>query len=78
SRLHVSQDRHLIYLIFAEYDDKYIQYLNNSLPPGSPRPFLKMHEFGPWNTLNRSDMENLGGILLAIALRAYAEANPST
>ncbi|OJJ68271.1 hypothetical protein ASPBRDRAFT_210162 [Aspergillus brasiliensis CBS 101740] len=72
-RLHVSQDRHLIYLIFAEYDDKYIQYLTNSLPAGSPRPFLKMHEFGPWNTLVRSDMEDLGGILLAIALRAYAD-----
>ncbi|XRM42140.1 hypothetical protein ABZX51_005370 [Aspergillus tubingensis] len=72
-RLHVSQDRHLIYLIFAEYDDAYIQYLNNTLPPG-PSPFLRMREFGPWNTLNRSDMVSLGGILLAIALRAYADA----
>ncbi|GKZ34510.1 hypothetical protein AbraIFM66950_004786 [Aspergillus brasiliensis] len=53
------------------------RHLNNSLPPGSPRSFLKMREFGPWNTLNRSDMEKVGGILLAIALRAYADANSS-
>ncbi|KAL2809606.1 hypothetical protein BJX63DRAFT_423673 [Aspergillus granulosus] len=73
-RLHVSQDRHQIFITFAEYDGSYIQYLNNTLPPNSPRPFLKMHEFGPWDTKNRSDMENIGSILLVIALRAYSDA----
>ncbi|KAJ5213232.1 hypothetical protein N7449_000401 [Penicillium cf. viridicatum] len=76
-RLHISQDRHQIFITFAEYDESYIQYLHNTLPPKSPRPFLKMHEFGPWNTMARSDMEDIGGILLAIALRAYSDANPS-
>jgi hypothetical protein len=75
SRLHVSQDRHQIFITFAEYDGSYIQYLNNTLRPNSPRPFLKMYEFGPWNTMNRGDMENVGSILLAIALRAYSDAN---
>ncbi|KXG53992.1 uncharacterized protein PGRI_010420 [Penicillium griseofulvum] len=75
SRLHVSQDRHQIFITFAEYDSRYIQYLNNTLPPKSPRPFLKMHEFGPWNTMDRGELENIGGILLAIALRAYSDAN---
>ncbi|KAE8155000.1 hypothetical protein BDV25DRAFT_146823 [Aspergillus avenaceus] len=75
-RLHVSQDRHQIFITFAEYDSSYIQYLNNTLPPDSPRPFLKMHEFGPWNTMVKNDMENIGSILLAIALRAYSDANP--
>ncbi|KKK23515.1 hypothetical protein AOCH_004090 [Aspergillus ochraceoroseus] len=80
-RLHVSQDRHQIFITFAEYDCNYIQYLDNTLPPNSPRPFLKMHEFGPWNTMIRSDMEIIGSILLAISLRAYSDANlgkPST
>ncbi|RAH67364.1 uncharacterized protein BO66DRAFT_473428 [Aspergillus aculeatinus CBS 121060] len=73
-RLHVSQDRHQISITFAEYDSSYIQYLNNRLPPNAPRPFLTMHEFGPWNTNVRSEMESIGGLLLAIALRAYADA----
>ncbi|PYH99198.1 hypothetical protein BO71DRAFT_446675 [Aspergillus ellipticus CBS 707.79] len=77
-RLHVSQDRHQMFITFAEYDGNYIQYLNNTLPPNSPRPFLRMHEFGPWNTMNRNDMESIGSILLAIALRAYFDANPRT
>lgn len=77
SRLHISQDRHEIFITFAEYDESYIQYLNNTLPSKSPRPFLKMCEFGPWNTMVRSDMEDIGGILLAIALRAHSDANPS-
>jgi hypothetical protein len=66
SRVHVSQDRHQIFITFAEYDSSYVKYLNNKLPPNSARPFLRMYEFGPWNTMVRSDMEGLGGILLAI------------
>ncbi|KAJ5804397.1 uncharacterized protein N7518_000700 [Penicillium psychrosexuale] len=76
-RLHVSQDRHQIFITFAEYADSYIQYLNDMLPEKSPRPFLTMHEFGPWNTTSRRDMEAVGGILLAIALRAYSDAEKS-
>ncbi|KAE8349396.1 hypothetical protein BDV28DRAFT_141318 [Aspergillus coremiiformis] len=76
-RLHVSQDRHQIFITFAEYDATYFQYLDNTLPPSSPRPFLKMHEFGPWNTEVRKDMESVGSILLAIALRAYSDAHLS-
>ncbi|GLA22769.1 hypothetical protein AnigIFM63326_005243 [Aspergillus niger] len=77
SRLHISQDRHQIFITFADYDSNYIQYLNNTLPPGSPRPFLRMHEIGPWNTTVKGDMEEVGSILLAIALRAYSDTNTS-
>ena len=77
SRLPISQDRRQTFITFAECDESYIQYLNNTLPSKSPRLFLKMFEFGPWNTMVRSDMEDIGGILLAIALRAYSDANPS-
>lgn len=71
----MSQDRHQIFITFADYDSSHVQYLNNKLPLSSARPFLKMHEFGPWSTMVRSDMEEVGGILLAIALRAYSDAN---
>ncbi|RAL00823.1 uncharacterized protein BO80DRAFT_434909 [Aspergillus ibericus CBS 121593] len=74
-RLHVSQDRHQIFLIFADYTEDYIRYLNNTLPPESPRPFLKMNEFGPWDTTPVSEMMQVGSILLAIALRSYHDAN---
>lgn len=70
-RFHVSQDRHEIWLIFAEYDEEYIKYIQDgSYNPDSPLSFLKMHEFGPFDTLKRDDMAELGPILLALTLRA--------
>ncbi|PYH89304.1 hypothetical protein BO71DRAFT_336988, partial [Aspergillus ellipticus CBS 707.79] len=45
SRLHVSQNRHQIFITFAEYDANYIHYLNDDPPPaGASRPFLRMHQ----------------------------------
>ncbi|PWY84810.1 hypothetical protein BO70DRAFT_361208 [Aspergillus heteromorphus CBS 117.55] len=71
----VSRNRHQIFTTFAEYDENYIRFLNDDpFPAGAPRPFLKMHEFGPWETTNRTDMKQVGSILLAIALRAHADA----
>lgn len=69
-RLHVSQDRHEIYIIFAEYRENYIKYLHDELGPTDDPGFMTMHQIGPWNTENRTDMESVGKILLAIALRA--------
>jgi hypothetical protein len=72
-RIHVSQDRHEIFLTFAEYDDDYIAYLKNETPKSANPSFLTMHEYGPWDTQKPSDMKELGPILLAIALYADAE-----
>ncbi|RDH37517.1 hypothetical protein BDQ94DRAFT_157058 [Aspergillus welwitschiae] len=70
-RFHVSQDRHQIWLSFAEYDDEYIRYIVHGLQdPERPRSFLTMHEFGPYNTLKESHMTELAVILLALTLRA--------
>ncbi|PLB55280.1 hypothetical protein P170DRAFT_505893 [Aspergillus steynii IBT 23096] len=70
-RFHVSQDRHEIWLSFAEYDREYIKYIEDgSQNPNRPLSFLTMHEFGPFNTLKKEHMAKLGPILLALTLRA--------
>ncbi|KAJ5587728.1 uncharacterized protein N7459_003493 [Penicillium hispanicum] len=71
-RLHISQDRHEIYLTVAEYDDDYIRYLTDERKSTKAFSFLTMHEFGPWSTQDASHMRELGPILLAISLRAEA------
>ncbi|KAB8200084.1 hypothetical protein BDV34DRAFT_230615 [Aspergillus parasiticus] len=69
-RVLVSQDRHEIYLTFAEYSEDYVKYLNNTLGKDESPGFLTLHGFGPWDTDRVGDMKDLGRILLAIALRA--------
>jgi hypothetical protein len=72
-RVLISQDRHEIYLTFAEYDSNYVKYLCKTLRKNENPGFLTLHTFGPWETTRVSDMKKLGSILLAIALRAEAE-----
>ncbi|PYI31145.1 hypothetical protein BP00DRAFT_425792 [Aspergillus indologenus CBS 114.80] len=72
-RLHVSQNRHEVFLIFAEYDQDYLDYLDNKPTPGTGVHFLTMHEYGPWDITSSSQMSELGTILLAIALRAHSD-----
>ncbi|KAK1142385.1 hypothetical protein N8T08_007937 [Aspergillus melleus] len=72
-RVHVSQDRHEIFIIVAEYDSDYVAYLTNRSAEKNPPSMLTMHQLGPWNTQSRSDMEQLGPILLAITLYADSE-----
>ncbi|KAL3248313.1 hypothetical protein ABHI18_012098 [Aspergillus niger] len=70
-RFQVSQDRHEIWLSFAEYDDEYIRYIDHGFQdPKRPRTFLTMHEFGPFDTREESHMTELAVILLALTLRA--------
>ncbi|PYH86810.1 hypothetical protein BO82DRAFT_397378 [Aspergillus uvarum CBS 121591] len=91
--VHISQNRHEIFITFVEYDARYLAYLKNppvknevskpgnsqSKPSASQAPetgvpsFLTMHQYGPWDTQQRSHMKNLGPILLAIALYAEGE-----
>ncbi|KAE8406285.1 hypothetical protein BDV37DRAFT_269932 [Aspergillus pseudonomiae] len=70
-RVHVSQNRHEIFITIAEYDNGYVSYLRKK-PANDEHPsFLTMHQYGPWNTDNAADMKKLGPILLALTL--YAE-----
>ncbi|KAJ5579541.1 uncharacterized protein N7459_005526 [Penicillium hispanicum] len=68
----VSQDREEIYITFAEYSKEYVHFLNKKSPPGTEPPFLTMRSYGPWVTSTMRDMEKVGSILLAIALRAHS------
>lgn len=52
----------------------YLKYLKGKVGPNDPVSFLTMHEFGPWDTQEQSHMRHLAEILLAITLRADAEA----
>lgn len=70
-RIHIAQDRNDVFVTIAEYDGSYLDYLNNKT--SSSHSFLRMHQYGPWNTLNASDVRDLGAVLLAISLRADAE-----
>ena len=75
SRIHLAQDRHEIFVIFAEYNDDYLAYLNGNFTGTSNKmSFLTMHQLGPWNIEDPSDMRTLGPILLAMALNADAES----
>ncbi|GAQ40819.1 hypothetical protein AtubIFM55763_006893 [Aspergillus tubingensis] len=70
-RFHVSQDRHQIWLSFAEYDDEYLRYIEHGFQDSErPRSFLTMHEYGPYDTLKESHMAELAVLLLALTLRA--------
>ncbi|PYI05846.1 hypothetical protein BO78DRAFT_407843 [Aspergillus sclerotiicarbonarius CBS 121057] len=69
-RFHVSQDRHEIWLILAEYDERYLNYLKGDYNETEARSFLTMHEIGPWDTQSKEAMKHLGPILLALALRS--------
>ncbi|PYH91021.1 hypothetical protein BO71DRAFT_401708, partial [Aspergillus ellipticus CBS 707.79] len=70
-RVHVSQNRHEVFITIAEYDKGYVSYLRKT-PANNEHPsFLTMHQYGPWNTNNAGDMKKLGPILLALTL--YAE-----
>lgn len=65
-----------MYVTVAKYDEGYLNYLNNTQSPSDVNdgPFLTMHQFGPWNTLDKSHVRDLGPILLAISLQADAES----
>jgi hypothetical protein len=72
----VSQDRHEIFLTFATFDKDYIEYVLGNLnveigssEESNPGPFLRMNQFGPFITMNKSHMECLGCYVLAFVLQ---------
>ena len=72
----MSQDRHQIFLTFATYDKNYVDYVSGNLTAevgqskeSGSNPFLKMNEFGPFNTTIESHMRCLGYYILAFTLQ---------
>lgn len=66
SRLLISQDRHEVYLNFAEFDDLYIGYVKGRSK--APVSLLRMHEYGPFDITNGKHMKALGEIVLAFEI----------
>lgn len=65
-RAMVSQDRHQIWLTFAEYDQNYVEYLRDGKMTDKPS-FLTMHEYGPWEVGKKQQVNEIGRIMLAFA-----------
>ncbi|KAL4954515.1 hypothetical protein BDW69DRAFT_205141 [Aspergillus filifer] len=70
-RIHISQDRHQIFILVPEYNSDYVAYLND--PSQDSDTFMTVHEFGPFDIREHGHMKQLGPILFAIALRAEAD-----
>ena len=70
SRLHISQDRHEIYLTFATYDEAYIAFVKGELMPAPTEDvFLRMYEYGPFSLNNESEIRHLGWYVLTYILQ---------
>ena len=76
----MSQDRHEVYLTFATFDKDYVEYVSENLDAevvpseeSDPGPFLRMNEFGPFNTTDRTHMKCLGYYVLAFTLQNCVE-----
>ncbi|KAL4792664.1 hypothetical protein BDV19DRAFT_368231 [Aspergillus venezuelensis] len=70
-RIHISQDRHQIFIIVPQYNNDYVAYLND--PNQDSDAFMTVHEYGPFDIRERSHMKQLGKIVFAVALRAEAD-----
>ncbi|OJD10982.1 hypothetical protein ACJ73_09640 [Blastomyces percursus] len=68
-RLLLSQDRHEIYIILADYDADYVDYLTNPNRDSACQSFLTMNEFGPWDISDAGAVEEIASIILAVTLQ---------
>ncbi|RJE24327.1 hypothetical protein PHISCL_03332 [Aspergillus sclerotialis] len=69
----VLQDRHEIYINFAEFGEKYLHYERGQevdLDDNDPESFMNISQIGPYSTTEVDDMERFVPILLALTLRA--------
>jgi hypothetical protein len=83
SRVLLSQDRHEIFLIIAEYNKEYIAFLDNKKdqPYHDRNTFLSMHKFGPFKIANRRHIERLAsfvGVILTHAVHVVKDTFPPT
>ncbi|KAI1295919.1 hypothetical protein F5Y03DRAFT_399085 [Xylaria venustula] len=68
-RLLISQDRHRIYLNFASFDTNYVDYICDKQGiDHNAVSFLTMHEYGPFDVGDETDMSMLGELVLGYAL----------
>lgn len=62
-------NRHELYIIVAEYNADYVDYLTNPGRATVCETFLTMNQFGPWDIKSSSQIAEFAAILLAVTLQ---------
>ncbi|MCJ1314310.1 hypothetical protein MMC25_007990 [Agyrium rufum] len=70
ARVLIAQDREEIYIVVAEFEKEYRDYLLgiSKTDFDDPKDFLLMSEYGPYRTDRKDEMEELGYLIYAFAL----------
>lgn len=61
----IAQDRHEIFVVKAEYDLNYIEYLRNK----ERDTFMRITEFGPFKTDESQHMKKFANFIVALCLQ---------
>ncbi|RAK88496.1 hypothetical protein BO79DRAFT_228545 [Aspergillus costaricaensis CBS 115574] len=68
-RLLWSMNRHELYIIIAEYNGDYVDYLTNPRGQAECESFMTMNQFGPWDIRDSTQVAEFAAILLAVTLQ---------
>ncbi|KAK2810685.1 hypothetical protein FQN50_002728 [Emmonsiellopsis sp. PD_5] len=68
----LSQDRHEVYITIPDYDADYLTYLKGEADADTPRSYLNMKFYGPWDIYDGKSLNNLCRLLLAFTLSTYS------
>jgi len=69
----ISQDRHEVYITIAYYDQDWLDYLQGATDINSPRSFLRLNCYGPWNIFKKQHVFHLSKIILAFTVQVSSE-----
>lgn len=70
----ICQDRHEIYIIVAEYNWEYVEYITSGVKTAGEPSLLTMHQFGPFVPSRWGNMKKLGHILLGLSQQLQEHA----
>lgn len=70
----ISQNHRELYLIIAEYDWKYVEYIHHGVEPAGKPSFLVMHQFGPFLPSRKGNMKRLASIMVAFTQQLEEQA----
>lgn len=62
-------NRHELYIIIAEYNGDYVDYLTNPRREAECESFMTMNQFGPWDIRNSAQVAEFAAILVAVTLQ---------
>ncbi|KAE8148500.1 hypothetical protein BDV25DRAFT_168393 [Aspergillus avenaceus] len=68
-RFLLCQNRHEIYLVVADYDADYVDYVTNPGRDSECQSFLKMNQLGPWSIADPADIMTIATVILAMTMQ---------